>query len=96
MSPIRGVKVLVVEPSGFRTDWAGSSMTVHDVPEAYAATVGAMSTCLRQGGAGPTDGAVRAAEFLARVAKRRDVPEHLPVGAYAAEASIAQDRRLLD
>jgi NAD(P)-dependent dehydrogenase (short-subunit alcohol dehydrogenase family) len=31
-----GVKVMVVEPSGFRTDWAGSSMTVHDIPEAYA------------------------------------------------------------
>ncbi len=39
-----GVKVMVVEPSGFRTDWAGSSMTVHDIPEAYASTVGAMNT----------------------------------------------------
>ena len=37
-----GVKVMVVEPSGFRTDWAGSSMTVHDIPEPYAPTVGAM------------------------------------------------------
>ena len=39
-----GVKVMVVEPSGFRTDWAGSSMTVHDIPEAYLPTVGAMNT----------------------------------------------------
>jgi NAD(P)-dependent dehydrogenase (short-subunit alcohol dehydrogenase family) len=27
-----GVKVIVVEPSGFATDWAGSSMTVHEIP----------------------------------------------------------------
>ena len=31
-----GIKVIVVEPSGFRTDWAGSSMTVRPIPEAYA------------------------------------------------------------
>jgi NAD(P)-dependent dehydrogenase (short-subunit alcohol dehydrogenase family) len=28
-----GIKVIVVEPSGFRTDWAGSSMTVRPIPE---------------------------------------------------------------
>src|SRR5271163_3612289 len=43
-----GVKVLVVEPSGFATDWAGSSMIIRDVPEAYAGTVGAVNTGLRQ------------------------------------------------
>ena len=48
-----GVKVMVVEPSGFRTDWAGSSMTVHDIPEAYAPTVGAMHTRVRQSTDGP-------------------------------------------
>ena len=31
-----GIKVIVVEPSGFRTDWAGSSMTVPPIPEEYA------------------------------------------------------------
>lgn len=48
-----GVKVLVVEPSGFKTDWAGSSMAVHAVPEAYAETVGAMNTRVRQTAEGP-------------------------------------------
>ena len=41
-----GVKVIVVEPSGFKTDWAGSSMIIRDVPEAYAETVGAVNTRL--------------------------------------------------
>ncbi len=30
-----GVRVLVVEPGGFATDWSGSSMTIHEVPPAY-------------------------------------------------------------
>src|SRR6478735_5929758 len=29
-----GIKVMVVEPSGFQTDWAGSSMTVQEIPAA--------------------------------------------------------------
>ncbi|MEU3565494.1 SDR family NAD(P)-dependent oxidoreductase [Kitasatospora sp. NPDC006786] len=91
-----GVRVLVVEPSGFRTDWAGSSMVVHDVPEAYDETVGAVNRRLRQGGDGAAGDPVRAAEILVRVAKRRDIPHHLPLGVNAVEGSIAMDRRLLE
>jgi NAD(P)-dependent dehydrogenase (short-subunit alcohol dehydrogenase family) len=90
-----GVKVIVVEPSGFKTDWAGSSMTVRDVPEAYAATVGAMNTRMRQNPDGPAGDPVRAAEILVRVAKRRDIPYHLPLGVLAAEASSRLDEQLL-
>lgn len=35
-----GVKVTIVEPGGFRTDWGGSSMTLHQVGEDYESTVG--------------------------------------------------------
>jgi NAD(P)-dependent dehydrogenase (short-subunit alcohol dehydrogenase family) len=91
-----GVKVLVVEPSGFRTDWAGSSMVVRDVPEAYADTVGVMNARVRQNTQGPAGDPVRAAEILVRIAKRQDIPEHLPLGVNAAEGSIGLDRRLLE
>ena len=90
-----GVKVIVVEPSGFKTDWAGSSMIVRDIPEAYAATVGAMNTRVRQNPDGPPGDPVRAAEILVRVAKRHDIPFHLPLGMIAAEASIRLDEQLL-
>ncbi|MFF4816718.1 SDR family NAD(P)-dependent oxidoreductase [Kitasatospora sp. NPDC001309] len=91
-----GVKVLVVEPSGFRTDWAGASMVVHEVPEAYVGTVGAVNERLRKGVDGAAGDPDRAAEILVRMAGRRDVPDHLPLGVNAAEGSIAQDRRLLE
>jgi len=90
-----GVKVMVVEPSGFRTDWAGSSMIVHDIPEAYAATVGAMNSRVRQSADGPAGDPARAAEILVQVAKRRDIPDHLPLGVNAVEGAIRLDEHLL-
>jgi NAD(P)-dependent dehydrogenase (short-subunit alcohol dehydrogenase family) len=90
-----GMKVMVVEPSGFRTDWAGSSMTVHDIPEVYAPTVGVMNTRVRQSSDGPAGDPARAAAILVQVAKRRDIPEHLPLGVNATEGSIRLDEQLL-
>lgn len=90
-----GVRVLVVEPSGFRTDWAGSSMIVREVPDEYAATVGAMNTRVRQNPDGPAGDPDRAAEILVQVARRRDIPYHLPLGVTAVEASIRLDEQLL-
>lgn len=90
-----GIRVLVVEPSGFKTDWAGSSMTVHHTPEGYEQTVGAMNSRMRQSSDGPAGDPDRAAEILVRMAKRTDIPYHLPLGVNAAEMSIAHDRRLL-
>jgi NAD(P)-dependent dehydrogenase (short-subunit alcohol dehydrogenase family) len=90
-----GVKVMVVEPSGFRTDWAGSSMIVREIPEAYATTVGAMNSRVRQSADGPAGDPARAAEILVQVAKRRDIPDHLALGVNAVEGAIRLDERLL-
>src|SRR5438132_1388446 len=42
VSPL-GIHVTLIEPGGFRTDWAGSSMTVHDIREEYRPTVGRLA-----------------------------------------------------
>jgi NAD(P)-dependent dehydrogenase (short-subunit alcohol dehydrogenase family) len=36
-----GIKVTIVEPGGFRTDWAGSSMSITQPGEAYRESIGA-------------------------------------------------------
>jgi hypothetical protein len=50
---------------------------------------------VRQNPVGPPGDPVRAAEILVRVAKRRDIPYHLPLGVTAAEGSIRLDEQLL-
>jgi NAD(P)-dependent dehydrogenase (short-subunit alcohol dehydrogenase family) len=91
-----GIRTMVVEPSGFDTDWAGSSMTIHDIPDDYDGTVGVMKRVVRAGSAGPAGDPVRAAEIIVRVAKRDVVPSHLLLGVNAADMALAYSRRQLD
>ncbi|HEY0817119.1 MAG TPA: SDR family NAD(P)-dependent oxidoreductase [Pseudonocardia sp.] len=84
-----GVRVMVVEPSGFRTDWAGSSMTVHDVPAGYEQTVGRMAQLRDQAPAGDPD---RAAEIIVEVVRRDNLPSHLLLGVNAVEMALAYSR----
>ncbi len=91
-----GIRVLVVEPSGFRTDWAGSSMTVQDIPADYEQTVGFLHSRTRgaaEGAAGDPD---RAAEIITRVVALENLPSHLPLGAGAVEMALADSRRETD
>ena len=91
-----GVQVMVVEPSGFATDWAGSSMTIHDIPEDYDATIGAMHRRIRANTSGAAGDPVRAAEILVQVVKRDNLPSHLLLGVNAVEMSLDYSRRQLD
>ena len=89
-----GIKVVVVEPSGFATDWAGSSMAIDDIPDRYADTVGAMNA-IRTSAAVTAGDPARAADILVRLSRRADVPYHLPLGVIAIEGAIRQDESLL-
>jgi NAD(P)-dependent dehydrogenase (short-subunit alcohol dehydrogenase family) len=91
-----GITVMVVEPSGFATDWAGSSMTVHDVPEGYEQTVGAMNSRMRQTTAGPAGDPVRAAEIIVRTVHAENRPTHLLLGVNAVQMALDYSRRQLD
>ncbi|MGK5728812.1 SDR family NAD(P)-dependent oxidoreductase [Streptomyces sp. URMC 124] len=86
-----GIRYLVVEPSGFATDWAGASMDVQDVPPEYRATVGAFTDRVRDSRtAGDPD---RAAGILVRVVKRDHLPTHLPLGADASRMALDYSRQ---
>ena len=90
-----GVQVMVVEPSGFATDWAGSSMTIHDIPADYDATIGAMHRRMRVNPAGPAGDPVRAAEIIVQAVKRGNPPSHLLLGVNAVELALDYSRRQL-
>ena len=57
-----GVNVTIVEPGGFRTDWAGASMTMHEVRDAYRPTVGQMAEYRAQAVAARRSGQGRAGD----------------------------------
>ncbi|MDI9949260.1 oxidoreductase [Rhodococcus sp. IEGM 1305] len=80
-----GVKVLIVEPGAFRTDWQGSSMQLPSVGADYEHTVGAVNRYRRENdGTQPGDPA-RAANVIIDVVESDDPPRRLLLGAGAVE-----------
>jgi NAD(P)-dependent dehydrogenase (short-subunit alcohol dehydrogenase family) len=88
-----GVRVMVVEPSGFATDWAGSSMTIHDIPADYDTTIGAMHRRVRASTAGAAGDPERGAEIIIEAVKRHNPPSHLLLGVTAVEMALDYSRR---
>jgi NAD(P)-dependent dehydrogenase (short-subunit alcohol dehydrogenase family) len=76
-----GIKVTVIAPSGFRTDWAGRSANEapHRIPE-YAATAGKNIRIIREASGKQPGDPVRAAEAIIHVAEIDDPPLTLLLG----------------
>ncbi|MBG6091779.1 oxidoreductase [Actinomadura viridis] len=75
-----GVKVVIVEPGAFRTDWQGASMELHAVGPDYEETVGAINRYRRDtDGTQPGDPA-RAARIIIDVVGTDDPPRRLILG----------------
>jgi NAD(P)-dependent dehydrogenase (short-subunit alcohol dehydrogenase family) len=80
-----GIKVTIVEPGPFRTDWGGSSMRFHPVSPAYEETVGKTNAFRREtDGTWPGDPA-RAARILVDLVGHPRPPLRLLLGATALE-----------
>ena len=82
-----GIKVLIVEPSGFRTDWAGRSAneTQHPIAD-YDSTAGARQRQIRgYSGKQPGD-PVRAAAAIVKAVEAPDAPLRLMLGTAALAA----------
>ena len=86
-----GIKVLIVEPGPFRTDWAGRSLKTAKRPiEAYAETAIARRRQIQdRSGSQPGDPG-RAAEAIIATVESPNLPLRLPLGAFAYEAMGAE------
>ena len=82
-----GIRVLLVEPSGFRTDWAGRSATeAKQVIDDYAATAGRRRKQIRAGSGGQPGDPVRAAAAILDAVEAPEPPLRLLLGRVALAA----------
>ena len=86
-----GVNVTIVEPGGFRTDWAGSSMHTYPAHEDYAESVGAMMALIHGNGHNPVGDPAKAARVIVEVAGMKEPPLRLPLGSDASALIRAGD-----
>ncbi|NWJ27752.1 oxidoreductase [Rhizobium sp. RM] len=81
-----GVKVTIIEPGGFRTDFAGSSTELREGRPEYDAVVGAAARFQRDyNGRQPGDPA-KAAQVILKIAQMENPPSRLALGSDALAA----------
>src|SRR5207302_10639290 len=89
-----GIKVTIIEPGGFRTDFAGSSTTIREGRPEYDSTVGAAARFQREYNGTQPGNPVKAAAVILKVAAMREPPLRLLLGTdavrLAAQADLAR------
>ncbi len=86
-----GIKVMLVEPSGFRTDWAGRSAaeTKHSIDD-YAETAEKNIQQLRAVSGNQSGDPVRAVQAIVRAVESANPPHRLLLGNDAYDGAIAK------
>ena len=89
-----GIKVTSVEPGGFRTDWAGNSMSYAPRVEGYETTVDTRADYFSSGSFIPMGDPVKAARVMIELTEHPEPPVHLVLGSEAAALlKLADEKR---
>jgi NAD(P)-dependent dehydrogenase (short-subunit alcohol dehydrogenase family) len=86
-----GIRVMLVEPSGFRTDWAGRSAneSAHQIDD-YIATAGTVRAGVRASSGKQPGDPVRAAKAIIQAATLDKPPHHLLLGNDAFDGAMSK------
>ena len=86
-----GIKVIIVEPGPFRTDWGGRSLKTPKKPVgAYTDTAIARRKQIQSYSGNQPGDPVRASEAIIATVEQEHPPLRLPLGAFAYEAMGAE------
>ena len=86
-----GIQVMVVNPSGFRTDWAGRSANESEHPiEDYQETAGKVRLAVRASSGKQPGDPVRAVQAIIEAVASAKPPRHLLLGNDAFEGAMAK------
>lgn len=84
-----GIKVMLIEPSGFRTDWAGRSANESKQQiDDYATTAGRARTNLRHISGKQSGDPVRAVHAIVKAVESQNPPHHLLLGNDAYDGAM--------
>ncbi len=89
-----GIKVTLIEPGGFRTDWGGSSMAYTEPSEDYRSTVQSILDYHNQAGNEPGDPA-KAAQAIITIVNEANPPLRLLLGKGAVQLARRIDQAKL-
>jgi NAD(P)-dependent dehydrogenase (short-subunit alcohol dehydrogenase family) len=87
-----GIKVTIIEPGGFRTEWGGSSMIASPVGADYESTVGEMNRFRESTVATWPGDPKRAAQIIVGIVDLDHPPLRLLLGAGAVESAANSSR----
>ncbi|OAS15411.1 oxidoreductase [Paenibacillus oryzisoli] len=91
-----GIKVTLIEPGGFRTDWAGSSMQQLQPRDEYKNTVGYMMKHFRDNTGKEKGDPAKAAQAIITIVGEEKPPLRLLLGSDAVELANAMDKGKLE
>lgn len=78
-----GLKVMIIEPGGFRTDWAGSSMSHVEPGEDYQGTVGKLQEYIREKTGTEQGDPAKGAQAIITIVNEENPPLRLLLGSDA-------------
>ncbi|MCL6456669.1 MAG: SDR family NAD(P)-dependent oxidoreductase [Gorillibacterium sp.] len=90
-----GLKVTIIEPGGFRTDWAGTSMVQVEPGADYQASVGQLLTTLRQNLGKEQGDPAKAAQAIIAIVNEEHPPLRLLLGSQAVQMAKYIDQAKL-